>query len=246
MDSGINKILPTEFRRRITVKRPNSVTDDSGGTTNAGFTIRFTTWAKIEPMRTQEKVMFGMEAFSNAYKITTRFANSRQFTVADLIDYNDGVNFTYDVEGTTSFNGEQVFLKDRVLIQFGVTPIPGNESVISPTGVNTVNIPAFKGWNIQPDRLGGIGTMIEGVHYSWNKTTADFTLLTANDVLGNGEYIYFNFPVKPSNTSSGTPVPSPSPLPSSIRTLVVKSVQLVSEDYKNFLIIVASEFNVNG
>jgi hypothetical protein len=73
------------------------------------------------------------------------------------------------------------------------------------------------------------------------QNNGDFTLLTANDVFGNGEYMYFNFPVKPSNTSSGTPVPSPSPLPSSIRTLVVKSVQLVSEDYKNFLIIVASE-----
>jgi hypothetical protein len=34
MGNLVNKILPSEFKRRITVKRPNSVTDDSGGTSN--------------------------------------------------------------------------------------------------------------------------------------------------------------------------------------------------------------------
>lgn len=87
----MQQILPSLFNRRITIKIPNPVTDEAGGTSNDGYTELFSTWAHIEQLKTFNKVQYGLDGFDNAYSIIFRYASSRPaLAINQLIDYNDG------------------------------------------------------------------------------------------------------------------------------------------------------------
>lgn len=88
MNANDQIIHPSTFNRRITVKRAVAVPDNAGGN-SATFTDRFATWASVDSMSSYRKQLFGIDLYESAYEVKLRFTEDRQFTTADLVDYED-------------------------------------------------------------------------------------------------------------------------------------------------------------
>lgn len=84
----MDEINASYFNRRITVKRAATLADTGGGTANAGFDIRFSSWASVEEMSTQRKAYYGLDLFTTFWEVKLRYSANRSFTTADLIDYS--------------------------------------------------------------------------------------------------------------------------------------------------------------
>jgi hypothetical protein len=118
---------------------------------------------------------------------------NKYFWIGGIYYFYDGSTYI-PIGGTIS----DVLYKNRVFIEAGVSSIPGGGGTW-PSGVNTVTIPGFVSWDIEPERIGS-GSMIPGVHYSWNSTTGVMTLLVSGDVFGYSEYFCFRFGLKDTGT----------------------------------------------
>lgn len=98
-------------------------------------------------------------------------------------------------------DNETVEFKSGVMIQAGVSALPGGEGVF-PSGVSTVIIPDFIGWEIIVDRVGA-DTKIRDVDYSWDPITGTMILLKEDeagnvDQFADGEYWWFEFELRES------------------------------------------------
>ena len=60
----------------------------------------------------------------------------------------------------------------------------------------------WRGFDIQPERI-GTGTMVRGLHYTWDPTTGTWTLLAVGDLFQSLEYFIVNFSLLTSQTGGG-------------------------------------------
>lgn len=84
------QISPSEFTRRITVKRANSSLDAGAGSYTQDYTILATIWAKVDSMSSGRKQYLGLDAFLNVYDICFRYDSVPDLRANDVIDYDDG------------------------------------------------------------------------------------------------------------------------------------------------------------
>lgn len=131
------------------------------------------------------------------------------------------MNFVYKIfqvetNGTTIISqlGQASFVaandelqyKKPVLIQVGVSLIPGTETVW-PNGVSTVNVPDWIGWDLEAS--GRVGQYpfkrdsVQQIDINWNVATADLSLQQTDDIFQDGEYLYFEFQPLISQSSGG-------------------------------------------
>lgn len=96
-----------EFNRRILIKKYAFAQDSSGGNIK-GLLSSFNIWAKVEPQSVNRSLEQLQITYSEAYKITTRFEDSRALSSNDEIIYEDAVlnihGIRQDSEGKKKFN----------------------------------------------------------------------------------------------------------------------------------------------
>ncbi len=82
-------ILPSTFRRRITVKAPITLTDSAGGIGTTGYTDLYTTWASVNEISTNRLAYYGMDIFTTAWEIKLRYIATRTISTGTVIGYGD-------------------------------------------------------------------------------------------------------------------------------------------------------------
>jgi hypothetical protein len=130
-----------------------------------------------------------------------------------------------------SISGDMV-REDEQLIG-GVTPgfdVGLNHVVFDGTN----NLPDYRGWNINPERRNGGGTMQRGVEYSWDKDTGDFYWLQSGDQILPNEL--YNIDFDPIATPAGGSVP-PSVVVGFTTRLITSSDSILDTDLGTNIIV---------
>jgi hypothetical protein len=116
----------------------------------------------------------------------------------------------------------------------GFSTSNGAISVVGMSGTPASKFPDYRGWNINPERRAGGGTMQRGTEYSWNPDTGEFDWLISGDgILPNELY---NIDFDPIESDAGGSVP-PTVKPTFTNKLITANYTIVSEDLGTNLII---------
>jgi hypothetical protein len=165
---------------------------------------------------------------------------------------------TYTITSTTTvlndliaslINGLSVAVPSAVVMNFfdgtyygfqfgGYTYSTLVTSITKVSSSSTANRPDFRGWNINPERRAGQGTMIRGEEYSWDEVTGWFNLLIQNDVFLPNESFNIDFDPKQS-LAGGSTAPPDEPIVVSgfpIR-LVTTNATILAEDLGGQIIV---------
>lgn len=102
-------------------------------------------------------------------------------------------NIVYTGGVTQGFLSNQILIKPAVQIQTGVTQI--NSGIVFQSASNSAIIPDWQGWDIRPTRIGQ-DIMVRGRDYSWDASTALFSLLSAGDSFQPLEWFDIEFPIR--------------------------------------------------
>ncbi len=87
MTSSNYQILPSTFRRRISIMRANTLQDAAGGIGTSGYVTDYTTWASVVSLSANRKTYYGMDLTANAWEIVMRYTADRPIQVNTVIQY---------------------------------------------------------------------------------------------------------------------------------------------------------------
>ena len=98
------------------------------------------------------------------------------------------------IEGEFTFipSSSRFDYKNPILIEIGVTEIPGNEPTVFPFDVNTVTVPDWIGWEPMIEKIGS-GTMKPDIDYSYDIETGEWTLLIEDDIFQEHVFYWVQF-----------------------------------------------------
>lgn len=95
MSKYSQKPRASNFRRRVKFLQAVPVVVDGGGVSTASYTTLYTTWAEIIDLKTEDKLKYGLDGFSDAKEVNLRYSTGRDITTDLLVQYIDG-NVTVD------------------------------------------------------------------------------------------------------------------------------------------------------
>lgn len=88
----------------------------------------------------------------------------------------------------------------------------------------TAGKPDYRDWEISPEEYGGVGTMIRGVDYSWDKVTGIFNWVRPNAIFEPNQWFTIEFETKKGGTNS-----APSFIDFSMRLITADTTLLVTD-----------------
>lgn len=178
-----------------------SITTNNISTTNA---IKMAIYKDSAPLAI---VQYIDEAAGAHLARTWNFAGlERVMHFYKLLELDGSNNVINIIIGPIYFlpSDETIEVKPAKLIQVGITPIPGNEGVLWPAGVNDVFVPDWIGWDLEMFERIGQGSLkydiTSPVDMSYDPVTGYLHLLQPDDVFheedGVGEYFIARFKVR--------------------------------------------------
>ena len=132
-------------------------------------------------------------------------------------------------------NNETYEFKEPILIEAGVTPMPGDEESLFPSNVNTATVEDWIGWDLVIERI-GTGTMKRGIDYNYNIVTGEITLVVEGDVFGDGEFFWGQFMPRIAEGGGTSEVPSGTSMFTE-RLLVTAATTLTNDDIGKLILI---------
>lgn len=179
-----------------------SITTNNISTTNA---IKMAIYKDSNPTAIVQSIT---EAAGAHLARTWNFAGlERVMHFYKLLEIDGSGNTISTIIGPIYFlpSDETIEWKDAVLIQAGVSDIPGNPGTTWPTGINNLFVPDFIGWGIEMAERVGLGSLKydinQPVDLMYDSTTGYLQLQQTGDVWQPEEWFIFRF--KPKIMNSG-------------------------------------------